>query len=125
MAKTRVQIQNAGYVLGVDDVEVDNVVEPIVTPAIPMLRRDSQRILSPAEQTIKFEFYFEDVSRFKLSQVVIFQTCVRAEHVDAYAITNQNAGNRVQGTASEPAKDSNPHDVTGMEGATRFAVAVA
>ncbi len=91
MPHARIQVEHAGDFLGVFDLKIDHVVEPILAAAVPVLHRDGHRIPSTTEETIQLELNFDVVAGLEISESALLQPSIRAEHVHADSIANQDA----------------------------------
>src|ERR1700730_3036845 len=119
-----VKVQNAGHVFGIDDLKIHDIIQPVLASTVPVVQRDGQGVLSPAEQAIQSEFYFEDISGIKLSKVALLEPCIGAVHVHTDAIANENAGDGASGCTIELPGDADADHVAAAECAARFAGAV-
>lgn len=124
MAYAGVEVQNTCDILRVDDLKIQHFINPVLTSPVPMLRGDRQCVFPPAEQAIQFEFYFEDIARFKPPEVALFETRVRAEDVHADPIADQNASYGAVYTAIELPSQKDANGVAAPKCATRFTMAV-
>ena len=96
MTHTRIQVQHTRDVLCIFDAEIEHVVEPILTKAIPILDGYGDRILLAAKKAIQFEFDFNFVTLFKVAQVGTFDARVRSKNVHPDAITDQNSDHGIR-----------------------------
>ena len=57
-----IEVENPRYVLRIDNLKIQDVIEPVLTESVPMLRRDGQRIFLAAQKAIEFEFHFHGLA---------------------------------------------------------------
>src|ERR1051326_6929672 len=124
MVHTRVQVHYARDILRVDDLEIHDLIDPILTAAVPILRCNCERVLSAAEEAIQLKFYFENITGFKPSEIALFKPGVGSKHAHADAAANQYAGHGVIHRAIEPGCYENANRVAAPKCTTRFTAAI-
>ena len=70
----------------IHDAESENVIEPILAGAVPVLRGGCERIFLSREKTIEFEVHFQHVARVEASERPLFDASVGSVNIDAQAV---------------------------------------
>src|SRR5258708_1533626 len=87
----RIQVEHSSNVFRIHYPEVENLIQPVLTQPIGVLSGYRQSILLPAQQTVKLEFYFQQLARFKSPEMHLFHARVGAEYVHADSVADQNS----------------------------------
>src|ERR1700682_3053544 len=120
----RVQVEHSRNVFGSHNPEVQSVVQPVLTQPIRVLRGYRQSILLAAQQTVKLEFYFQQLAWFKSPETHLFNARVGPEHVHADPVANEYSHYRIIHLLVELRAHSDGHALAVLERSAGNAIAI-
>src|SRR5271170_5968395 len=91
VANSGVQVQHAGDVFRVDDLEIQDVVHPVLTKPVPILSSHGQSVLLAAQETVHLELYLQCFVLFETSKVDAFQARVGSKNIHSYSVSDENS----------------------------------